>query len=65
MTTHAEEYGKIVRTNCADMIWEVSKTPDGTPKSISEQLAVGILTAQSNLAIAASIAELADVLRES
>lgn len=61
--TEAEEYGMRVRNNASSAIAEVCHTPDGSTRSLTDITAAGVLIAQSNLAIAASIAELADVLR--
>lgn len=61
--TSSEEYGRRVRNNAGNMIQEITTRPDGTSRGMSDEMAAGVLVAQANLAIAASLAELADVLR--
>jgi hypothetical protein len=59
----AAEYGARERNIAADMIREITQASPGTARSLSREVAAQIVIAQCNLAIAASIAELADVLR--
>lgn len=56
---NADQYGMRIRNIAGSMIDEITNRPAGVPV----ELMAGVVVAQSNLAIAASIAELADVLR--
>lgn len=60
----SDQYGMNVRNNAADMITSIAKHADGSPRGLSDEMAAALLVAQANLAIAASLAELADVLRK-
>lgn len=57
------DYARRIRDNSAVMLAEVTRTADGTPKGLNDTLASAVLVAQTNLAIAASIAELAAAVR--
>lgn len=62
-TNAAHEYGRRIRNNASEVLNEVMKHPDGTAKPLTPEVVAGVLVAQSNLAIAASIVEAAVILR--
>lgn len=49
------QFAERALNNLSTMIKDTSKKPDGTPRDLSEEMAVGVLTAQGNLAIAAAL----------
>lgn len=64
METDAAHYAELVRNNAAKLIQQTVVDDDRNFRPLNPQTASGVLIAQSNLAIAATLAELADVLRE-
>lgn len=56
-------YAQRIRDNSTVMLTEVTQNADGTPKALNGDIASAVLVAQTNLAIAASIAELAAAVR--
>lgn len=60
---NAAEYAMQVRNNASGILGQVTTYPDGTSRALPAEVTSGVLIAQANLAIAASIAELADALR--
>lgn len=59
----AGEYGRKIRNNTSATIQEIVRDADGNARPLGPQVTAGVLIAQANLAIAASLAELADAVR--
>ena len=52
---NAQKYAETVCNNTAGMLREMTAHPDGSARRMSDELACGVLNAQSNLAIAAAL----------
>lgn len=60
----SREYAERVANNTDVMMREVAHHPDGTNRDLPSDVVVGLLVAQSSLAIAAALQAVAEAIRE-
>ena len=58
----AVPFAETVINNASNMIYEIARTADGSPRDLDSTLAAGVLNAQSNLAVAAALMVVAQAI---
>lgn len=63
-TRECQEYAERVANNVADTIRQVTESPNGMSRTLSPEVAAGVMVVQSNLSIAAALMWLAAELKD-
>lgn len=63
-TTSRQRYAETVLDNLGGMLGEFTRDAEGIPKPLSDEMAAGVVVAQSNMAIAAALMLIAAELKD-